>query len=221
MLADLEGKVALITGAGSGIGKHLAIRFAQAGMGVAVADISLPASTTTVQQLLSSGANSIALEMDVTIEEQVEAGFERTLSAFGQIDLLVSNAGIQFISPLVDLSFEQWQKLLAVHLNGAFLTARAMMRHLLASKREGSIIFMGSIHSLKAARGKAPYITAKHGLAGLARAIAQEGGPDGIKSYLLCPGFVDTPLVQNQIPEQAKLLGIPEADVVRNIMLNG
>ena len=219
MIADMSGKVALVTGAGSGIGKHIAIRFAQAGMRVAVADISAAAATGTVQALLSLGASAIPLEMDVTLEKQVDAGFERTLAAFRQIDVLVSNAGTQCISPLVNLSFEQWKKLLAVHLDGAFLTARAMMRHLLHAKSGGSILFMGSNHSHRASSGKAAYITAKHGLAGLTRAVAREGGASGIRSYLICPGFVDTPLVRNQIPEQAKLFGISEAEVVRNVML--
>lgn len=221
MLAELNGKVALITGAGSGIGKHLAIRFAQAGLRVAAADIVGAAAAATVREVHATGAEALALEMDVTVENQVAAAFERTLDVFHQVDVLISNAGIQFISPLIDLPFEEWQKLIAVHLDGAFLTARATMRHLIDTKREGSIIFMGSIHSHKASAGKAAYITAKHGLAGLTRAVAQEGGPVGVKSYLICPGFVDTPLVRNQIPEQSQLFGISEADVVQNIMLAG
>lgn len=219
MLADLSGKVALITGSGSGIGRQIAIRFARAGMRVAVADLSAAAATDTVQAILPLGANAFPLEMDVTVEKQVEAGFERTLSAFHQIDVLVSNAGTQLISPLIDLSFEQWKKLLAVHLDGGFLTARAMMRHLLDAKSKGSIIFMGSIHSHRPASGKAAYITAKHGLAGLTRAVAREGGPGGIRSYLICPGFVDTPLVRKQIPEQSMLFGMSEAEIVQNVML--
>lgn len=219
MFSDLKGKVALITGAGSGIGKHLATRFVEAGMRVAVADLSDAAAADASREISASGGETLPVAMNVTMEKEVEEGVRQVLNAYGQIDILISNAGVQFISSIVDLSFEKWQSVLAVHLNGAFLTTRAVMRHLIETKRGGSIILMGSIHSHVAAPLKSPYVTAKHGLAGFTRAIAKEGGPHDIRSYLICPGFVDTPLVRKQIPEQAERLQISEEEVIRKVML--
>ena len=120
---------------------------------------------------------------------------------------------------MVDFKFADWQKLLAIHLDGAFLTTRACLRHMYAQGRGGTIIYMGSVHSKEASLLKAPYVTAKHGLIGLAKVVAKEGAEHGVRSNVICPGFVRTPLVEKQIPEQAKELGISEADVVRNVML--
>jgi 3-hydroxybutyrate dehydrogenase len=165
------------------------------------------------------GGRAIGIGMDVTDEAQVEDGFARVERELGPVDILVSNAGVQVISPLVDLSFADWKRMLAIHMDGAFLTSRAAMRQMVASGRGGSVILMGSAHSHVASKFKAPYVAAKHGLLGLARVIAKEGAADGIRSNVLCPGFVRTPLVEKQIPEQARELGISEEEVVRDVML--
>ena len=157
--------------------------------------------------------------MDVTDEAGVDAAVARTVAELGGLDELVSNAGIQIVAPLVEFSFADWKKLLAVHLDGAFLTARAAMRQMVASGRGGSIIFMGSVNSKEASVLKAPYVTAKHGLEGLAKVIAKEGASHCVRANLICPGFVRTPLVDKQIPEQARALGISEDDVIRKVML--
>lgn len=219
MISTLRGKVALITGAASGIGKHLATRFVEAGTRVAVADVSAEAANAACAELTGKGGLALPVKMDVTVEQEVKDGVQEILSCYGTIDILISNAGIQFISPIVDLSFEQWQNVLAVHLNGTFLTVRAVMRHLFEIKRGGSIIAIGSIHSHFAAPMKSPYITAKHGLAGFTKAIAKEGGAHDIRSYLICPAFVDTPLVRKQIPEQAQRLQISQDEVINKIIL--
>ena len=208
--------VVLITGAGSGIGRHLAVRFAQAGAKVAVADLNGAAAESVTQEI---GESAIAIAMDVTSESQVDAGVGKAVAAFGGIDVLISNAGIQHIAAFADFAFEDWRRVLAVHLDGSFLASRAVFRHMLERGRGGSILIMGSIHSHLASPLKAAYITAKHGLAGLVKAIAREGGEHGIRSYLLCPGFVDTPLMRNQIPLQAARLNLPEEEVVRTVML--
>ena len=135
------------------------------------------------------------------------------------MDILISNAGIQIISPLVDLDFADWKRLLAIHLDGAFLTTKACMRQMIAAGKGGAIIYMGSAHSKVASPLKAPYVTAKHGLLGLARLVAKEGAEHGIRSNVICPGFVRTPLVERQIPEQARDLGISEDEVIANVML--
>ena len=131
----------------------------------------------------------------------------------------MSNAGIQIVAPLDQFPFAKWKQLLAIHLDGAFLTTRAALRQMYKQGTGGSIIYMGSVHSKEASPLKAPYVTAKHGLIGLAKVVAKEGAKHGVRANVICPGFVRTPLVEKQIPEQAKALGISEAEVVRNVML--
>jgi 3-hydroxybutyrate dehydrogenase len=156
--------------------------------------------------------------MDVANEEQVEAGIAKVIRTFDAIDILVSNAGIQIVAPLVEIEFAKWKKLLAIHLDGAFLTTRATLRQMY-KQNSGSIIYMGSAHSKEASPLKAPYVTAKHGLIGLAKVVAKEGAAHGVRANVICPGFVRTPLVEKQIPEQAKELGISEQEVIKNVML--
>ncbi|MDR6937386.1 3-hydroxybutyrate dehydrogenase [Luteibacter sp. 3190] len=215
-MKELEGKVALVTGAASGIGRAIATAYANAGARVIVADLAIDAAREAAASM-ANGALGIA--MDVADEAQVDEGFARTARDIGPVDILVSNAGVQIISPLVEFAFADWKRMLAIHMDGAFLTSRAAMRQMIASGRGGSIILMGSAHSHVASKFKAPYVAAKHGLLGLARVIAKEGAPDNIRSNVICPGFVRTPLVEKQIPEQARELGISEDEVVRNVML--
>jgi 3-hydroxybutyrate dehydrogenase len=156
--------------------------------------------------------------MDVTDETQVDDGVAAVVEAWGGVDILVSNAGIQIVHPLEEFSLADWRRMLAIHLDGAFLTTRACLPHMYKAGR-GSIIYMGSVHSKEASRLKAPYVTAKHGLIGLAKAIAKEGAAHGVRANVICPGFVRTPLVDKQIPEQAAHLNISEEDVIKKIML--
>lgn len=216
---QLQGKVAFITGAASGIGKQIAAVFAAEGASVVIADLNFAAAQQTAKELSASRGKTLAVEVDVTDEDQVNAGVELAVKTFGGIDILVSNAGIQIIQPVQDLSYADWKKMLAIHLDGAFLTTKACLKHMYAQGRGGSIIYMGSVHSKEASKLKAPYVTAKHGLLGLAKTVAKEGGPAGIHANVICPGFVRTPLVDKQIPEQAKELGISEEQVISNVML--
>jgi 3-hydroxybutyrate dehydrogenase len=215
----LKGKVALVTGAASGIGRAIAEAFAREGALVGVADIDTVGARAVADAISKPGGNALAIGMDVTHEKQVDDGVEALVKHFGGVDILVSNAGVQHIAPVVDTSFEAWRRLLAIHLDGAFLTTRACMRKMVAAGKGGCLLYMGSVHSLEASPLKAPYVAAKHGILGLARAVAKEGAKDGIWSNVIAPGFVRTPLVERQIPEQARDLGITEDEVVRNVML--
>jgi 3-hydroxybutyrate dehydrogenase len=214
----LKDKVAIITGAASGIGKDIAIVFAREGAKVAIADLNQKAADATAREIDAGGKRAIGVAMDVTDEQQVEAGTARVIEAFGGLDVLVSNAGIQIVAPLVEFEFAKWKKLLAIHLDGAFLTTRAALRQMY-KQRSGSVIYMGSAHSKEASVLKGPYVTAKHGLIGLAKVVAKEGAEHGVRANVICPGFVRTPLVEKQIPEQAKELGISEQEVIKNVML--
>jgi 3-hydroxybutyrate dehydrogenase len=215
----LREKSALITGAGSGIGKGIAETFAREGASVAIADLNFSAAQAVTKQINSAGGRAIPIQMDVANEDQVNAGFEQVVQDFGGVDVLVSNAGIQIINPIVDFSFSDWRKLVAIHLDGSFLTTQAAMRAMISNRRGGTILYMGSVHSHIASPNKSAYIAAKHGIVGLAKAVAKEGAKHGIRSNVICPGFVRTPLVEKQIPEQAQLLGITEEEVIKNVML--
>jgi 3-hydroxybutyrate dehydrogenase len=215
----LDGKTALVTGAASGIGKHIAETFAAAGAAVVIADLDAGRATDLAGVLRGKGARALGVRMDVTSEEEVELGVAKALAAFDRLDILVSNAGIQIVHPLEAFTFAEWKKLLAIHLDGAFLTTRECLKHMYARGGGGAILYMGSVHSKEASALKAPYVTAKHGLAGLCRAVAKEGAAHGVRANLICPGFVRTALVETQIPELARTLGISEADVVSKVML--
>lgn len=213
-----DGKVAIITGAARGIGREIARHFASAGGIPVVADLDLDAAHHTVAEIAASGSEAYAVAMDVTDEEAVEKAVAEIIAKYRRIDVLVSNAGIQIVKPIVEFPFKEWKQLLAVHLDGAFLTTRACLRHMYRAK-SGSIVYIGSVHSKEASVLKAPYVTAKHGLIGLAKVVAKEGAAHRVRANVICPGFVRTPLVEKQIPEQAKELGISEQDVVKKVML--
>jgi 3-hydroxybutyrate dehydrogenase len=215
----LKGKSALITGAGSGIGKSIAQHFALEGALVAVADVNVSAAQLVAKQISSSGSRAIAIQMDVANEDQVNTGIEHVVREFDALDVLISNAGIQIINSIIEFPFPDWRKILAVHLDGAFLTTRAAMRSMIQHGKGGSLLYMGSIHSHIASPNKSAYVAAKHGIVGLAKAVAKEGAKYGIRSNVICPGFVRTPLVEKQIPEQAQQFGITEESVIKDIML--
>ncbi|MBK4734403.1 3-hydroxybutyrate dehydrogenase [Noviherbaspirillum pedocola] len=215
----LQDRICLITGAASGIGKAIASRYAGAGGRVVVADLNREAAQAAADEIKRGDGKAMAVGMDVGDEEQVQAAVDEVVAAWGGVDVLVSNAGIQIIHPIEAFPFADWKRMLAIHLDGAFLTTRACWPHMKASGRGGSILYIGSVHSKEASMLKSAYVTAKHGLIGLAKTAAKEGAPHGIRANVICPGFVRTPLVEKQIPEQARELGISEEDVVKKLML--
>ena len=216
----LQGKVAIVTGAASGIGRAIAQRFAAEGAHVVIADLDQGRTELVAAEMAQgTGGRVLGVAMDVTSEESVEGGVARAVRAYGGVDILCSNAGNQIIGGVHELAFSDWKKIMAVHLDGSFLTTRACLRQMYSSGRGGSILYTGSVHSKLASVLKAPYVTAKHGILGLCRAVAKEGAPHGVRANVICPGFVRTPLVEKQIPEQAKILNISEQDVVEKVML--
>jgi 3-hydroxybutyrate dehydrogenase len=214
----LQGKVAIVTGAASGIGKAIAQRYASEGAAIAIADLNLDAANTAAAEIKAAGGEARGIAMDVTDEAAVNAGVAAVVGAYGTVDILVSNAGIQIVHPVEEFSYADWKKMMAIHVDGAFLTTRACLPHMYKSGW-GSVIYMGSVHSKEASVLKAPYVTAKHGLIGLAKVVAKEGAAHGVRANVICPGFVRTPLVDKQIPEQAKLLNLSEDDVIKKVML--
>jgi 3-hydroxybutyrate dehydrogenase len=214
----LKDKVAIVTGAASGIGKEIARTFVAEGAKVAILDLNREGAEATAAEL-GGGGCALGVGADVTNEAQVEAAMAKAIATFNRLDILVSNAGIQIVAPLDHFEFAKWKQLLAIHLDGAFLTTRAALRQMYTQGTGGSVIYMGSVHSKEGSVLKAPYVTAKHGLEGLAKVVAKEGAKRGIRANVICPGFVRTPLVDKQIPEQAKELAISEQDVIKNVML--
>ena len=213
----LKDKVAIVTGAASGIGKEIAALFAREGAKVVIADLNKERGRRD-RRGARRRAMRIGVAMDVTDEAQVEAGMAKAVRAFGGVDILVSNAGIQIVhrsrsssSPMEEDARHPPRRRLPDHAGG--------LQHMYKQGRGGSIIYMGSVHSKEASVLKAPYVTAKHGLIGLAKVVAKEGAKHGVRANVICPGFVRTPLVDKQIPEQAKALGITEEEVIKNVML--
>jgi 3-hydroxybutyrate dehydrogenase len=190
----LDGKVALITGAASGIGHAIAKRYLEADGRVVIADLNAGAANAAAKELASE-KSAIGVGMDVSKEDQVNSGVEHTVKTFGRVDILVSNAGIQIVHPIEEFPFADWKKMLAIHLDGAFLTTKACIKHMYKQKG-GALIYMGSVHSHEASPLKAAYVTAKHGLLGLARVMAKEGAHHNVRSNVICTGFVLTPLVE-------------------------
>lgn len=217
-MARFDGRIAIVTGAASGIGRQIAGRLAEEGAVAVIADLNLDAAKVAAEEIGRKGGAAFAVAMNVTDEDQVNAGVAEVAAKYGKVDILVANAGIQIVSPLVDFPYADWKKLLAIHLDGSFLTTKACLRHMYAANY-GRVIYTGSVHSKEASKLKAPYVTAKHGIIGLAKVLAKEGAEHNVTANVVCPGFVRTPLVEKQIPEQAAQLGISEEEVIKKIML--
>ena len=213
----LDGKVALVTGAASGIGRAIAKRYLEADGRVAIADLNADGAADAARELADK-RSAIGIGVDVSSEAQVDAAVQKTVDAFGRVDILVSNAGIQIVHPIEEFPFAEWKRMLAIHLDGAFLLTKACITRMYP-QQSGTLIYMGSVHSHEASPLKSAYVAAKHGILGFARTMAKEGAKHNVRANVICPGFVLTPLVQKQIPEQARELGISEERVVKEVML--
>lgn len=217
-MADLRGKVALVTGAGRGIGRATAVALAREGARVAVADLHGQPATATSTEILRAGGEALPLMGDLGQRETARAWVERTREQWGRLDILVNNAGLQHVSPVQDFDEDRWDQLLSVMLTGAFLTTK----HALPGMVEagwGRIINLGSIHSLVASKFKSAYVAAKFGLLGLTKTVALETAGTGVTVNCVCPAYVRTPLVENQLPDLARRHNLSEAEVLDKILL--
>ena len=179
----LKDQIAIVTGAASGGGKEIARTFVREGAKGVIADLDPAAAKATAAELGAADRRALGGAVDASVESRVEAGIPAAAETFGRIDILVSNAGIQTVAPL-ELKFADWKKLLAIHLDGGFLTTRGVLRHRYNQGNGDSIIYMGSVHSKEASLLKAPYVTAKHGHIGLAKTIAEEGAKHKVRDIL-------------------------------------
>ena len=215
----LKNKVALVTGSTSGIGLGIAKLYAKEGAMVVISCRHEDVAVKTAEAIKDAGGVATGFAMDVSDEMQVNSVVGEVVQLYGGIDILVSNAGFQHIDAVDQLELKDWKSMMSVHLDGAFIVAKACLRQMYRAGKGGAIIFMGSVHSKEASKLKAPYVTAKHGLIGLSKVIAKEGAEHGVRSNVICPGYVRTPLVDKQIPEQARVLGMSEEDVIKKVML--
>lgn len=211
----LQGKAALVTGAGSGIGKAIALGFAREGARVMCADRNAATAAASATEIRSAGGDAEGVTADVGIPADCQLQVDRTVAAFGRLDILVNNAGVAFHRLFLDTTLEDWDRLLRVNLTGQFLTAQAAARVMVAQK-SGRIINMGSISGQRGGTGRSAYGTAKAGLMQLTRVMAVELAPLGITVNAIAPGPIRTPIT-NHGPEQTKayLDRIPAGDYGR------
>jgi 3-hydroxybutyrate dehydrogenase len=213
---------ALVTGSTSGIGQSIAEAFAARRMNVVLNGFG---EADAIEALRARIAAEHDVDVrydpaDMTKPAEIEAMIARAVAAFGAVDVLVNNAGIQHVSPIDEFPPEKWDAVLAINLSSAFHTIRCALPGMKA-KRWGRIVNIASIHALIASPFKSAYVAAKHGIAGLTKTVALEVAPMGITANAICPGYVRTPLVERQIPDQARTHGISEDEVVQKILLAG
>lgn len=211
-MATLAGKTALVTGGASGIGKAIAERFAEEGAHVIVNNI-----TETGSKVAAAIGGSF-VQADLSDPEQTRYLADEVLREHGGADILVNNAGVQHVAPIEEFPEEEWSRMLQIMLTAPF----QLTKHLLPTMKErgwGRIINMSSVHGLIASPNKSAYIAAKHGIVGLTKATAVEAGAFGVTANAICPSFVRTPLVENQLPDLARMAGVSLDDVVEQVVL--
>src|ERR1700736_810420 len=217
MAGTLENRVAFVTGAGSGIGLQIAEDFSGEGALVCVADLDGKAAEAAARKINERRGKAFGVPCDVTNEAKLTAAIDKAAATWGRIDILVNNAGLQFVSPLEEFPTEKFELLLRVMLIGPFMATKRVFP-IMKRERYGRIINMASINGLVGFAGKAAYNSAKHGVIGLTRVAALEGAPHGITVNALCPGYVDTPLVRNQLGDLARMRNVPIDRVLEEVI---
>jgi len=213
-MAGIEGKVAIVTGAASGIGLAVARDFAKQGIRVTLSDIDVAGGQAAAAEL--PGARFQAADM--TKSADIERLVADTIAVEGQVDILVNNAGIQYVAPIIEFPEAKWRQIIDLMLTAPFLLTKAVLPEMY-TRKWGRIINIASVHALRASAFKSAYVSAKHGLLGLTRVTALEGAEHGVTCNAICPSYVRTPLVEKQIADQARVHGIPESEVVEKIMV--
>jgi len=216
----LSGKSAIITGSTSGIGLSIARKLAAEGANVMLNGFGDAGEIEATREEIANGHNIKVLynPADMTKPNQIEDMVAQAENEFGNVDIVVNNAGIQFVAPVEDFPVEKWDAIIAINLSSAFHTTRAVVP-VMKKKGWGRIVNIASAHALVASPFKSAYVAAKHGIAGLTKTVALEVAEHGITCNAVCPGYVMTPLVEKQIPEQAKARGITEQQVISDVLL--
>lgn len=205
--------VAIITGGAGGIGHACAIAFAANGITPVIVDINREIGEPIAVEL-----NGLYVQADLCDSKDSATLINTVINHYGRIDILINNAGMQTVAPIEAFPEERWDSMMALMLTAPFLLTKYVWPHM-KKQPMGRIVNIGSIHSLVASKYKSAYITAKHGLIGLTKAAALEGGEHGITVNAICPGYVRTPLVEGQLADQSKNLGMSEDEVLNNVML--
>lgn len=218
MAQRLAGRAALVTGAGSGIGRAVARALADAGAAVAAADLYAETAEDVAAEIRGAGGAALALAGDVARPDDAAGWVAAARDEFGSLDLLVNNAGLQYVAPVQEFPLEQWERLIGTLLTGSFLTTRAALPGMLAAGW-GRVVNVASTHALVASPLKSAYVAAKHGVLGLTKVVALETAGSGVTCNALCPAYVRTPLVEKQLPDLARSTGLSEAEALRTVVL--
>jgi 3-hydroxybutyrate dehydrogenase len=216
----LNGKTALITGSTSGIGLAMATSLAKSGANIMLNGLGDAGAIETIRMDLAKkyGVSVLYHSADMTKPEHIEDMMKMATDKLGGVDILVNNAGIQFVAPIDEFPVDKWNAIIAINLTSAFHTIRLALPHM-KQRGWGRIINLASAHALVASPFKSAYVAAKHGIAGMTKSVALETAQAGVTCNAICPGYVKTALVENQIADTAKARGISEEDVIKNVIL--